>query len=88
MVLLAASLAVLLPREFGFSVNAPEAAMVMWCQGLDKQPGADFALADALHERRELNRAGAERLGELLTVAIVALACEAIGFAAAAALAS
>jgi hypothetical protein len=60
----------------------------LWEQQILEQPLVDLALADALHERREENKAVVDRLASYLTLAIVALAAEAAGFAAAAALAS
>src|SRR5450755_1469535 len=87
-VLLIASLLMLLPRELGFSVNAQAAYEALWEQQILEQPLVDLALADALHERREENKAVVDRLASYLTLAIVALAAEPAGFAAAAALAS
>jgi hypothetical protein len=87
-VLLIAALLLLLPYELGFSVNARATYEALWTQEILEQPLVDLALADALHERRELNRAVVRQLAAYLTLAIVALAVEAAGFAAAAALAS
>jgi hypothetical protein len=87
-VLLIAALLLLLPYELGFSVNARATHEALWTQEILEQPLVDLALADALHERRELNRAVVRQLAAYLALAIVALAVEAAGFAAAAALAS
>jgi hypothetical protein len=86
-VLLAAAL-ILVPYEMGFSLDASYTYRWLFRQSVVEQPGVDLVLADALHERRRENQRIVDRLTRYLTLAIIALAVEVAGFAAAAALAS
>lgn len=87
-VLLVATLLMMLPYEMGFSLDAPFTYKWLFSEGILEQPGVDYVLADALHERRLANQTVVERLTRYLTAAVVALSVEAAGFAIAAALAS
>lgn len=86
--LLVAALMLLWPRELGFSVNARAAYQELWDQQILEQPLLDLTLADAFHDRRQANNAVVTKLMGLLALAVMALAVEAAGFAAGAALAS
>jgi hypothetical protein len=87
-VLLVAALMLLWPRELGFSVNTRATYQELWDQQVLEQPLLDLALADAFHDRREANKEVVTVLTALLALAVIALAVEGAGFAAAAALAS
>ncbi len=86
--LLVAALMLLWPREVAFSVNTRATYQALWEQQILEQPLLDLTLADAFHDRREANKQVVTRLTALLALAVVALAIEAAGFAAGAALAS
>lgn len=86
--LLVATALILLPYEMGFSLDASYTYRWLFREGVLDQPSVDLVLADALHERRQQNQKTLDRLTGYLTLAIAALAVEAAGFAAAAALAS
>jgi chromate transport protein ChrA len=87
-ILLVAALMLLWPRELGFSVNARAMYRELWNQQILEQPLVDLTLADAFHDQRQTNRAVVTRLTNLLALAVIALAFEAAGFAAAATLGS
>jgi hypothetical protein len=87
-VLLVATLLMLLPYQMGFSLDATFTYQWLFSEGILEQPGVDYVLADALHERRVENQKVVDKLTRYLTAAVVALAIEAAGFAIAAALAS
>jgi hypothetical protein len=87
-VLLVATLLMMLPYEMGFSLDATFTYQWLFDQAILDQPGVDYVLADALHERRVTNQKVVDKLIAYLTFAVVALAVEAAGFAIAAALAS
>jgi hypothetical protein len=87
-VLLVATLLMLLPYQMGFSLDATFTYQWLFSEGILEQPGVDYVLADALHERRVENQKVVDKLTRYLTAAVVALATEAAGFAIAAALAS
>ena len=87
-VLLVATLLMLLPYEMGFSLDAAFTYQWLFSEGILEQPGVDYVLADALHERRVENRKVVDKLTRYLTAAVVALAVEAASFSVAAALAS
>jgi hypothetical protein len=87
-VLLVATLLMMLPYEMGFSLDASFTYQWLFNEGILEQPGVDYVLADALHERRVKNQKVVDKLTRYLTAAVVALAVEAAGFAIAAALAS
>ncbi|MEO8969184.1 MAG: hypothetical protein ABI355_16200 [Solirubrobacteraceae bacterium] len=87
-VLLVATLLMLLPYQLGFSLDATFTYQWLFSQEILEQPGVDYVLADALHERRVENQKVVDKLTRYLTAAVVALAVEAAGFAVAAALAS
>lgn len=87
-ILLVAALMLLWPRELGFSVNTRATYQELWDQQVLEQPLLDLTLADAFHDRREANKEVVTDLTALLALAVIALAVEAAGFAAAAALAS
>jgi hypothetical protein len=76
------------PRELAFSVNTRAIYQELWNQQILEQPLLDLTLADAFHDRRQANAAVVNSLTRLLGLAVMALAVEAAGFAAAAALAS
>jgi hypothetical protein len=86
--LLVAALMLLWPRELGFSVNTRATYQELWDQQILEQPLLDLTLADAFHDRRQANKVVVTKLTGLLALAMMALAIEAAGFAAAAALAS
>lgn len=86
--LLVATLLMMLPYELGFSLDAPFTYKWLFSEGILEQPGVDYVLADALHDRRLANQTVVDKLTRYLTAAVVALAVEAAGFAIAAALAS
>ena len=86
--LLGATLLMMLPYEMGFSLDPTFTYQWLFNEGILEQPGVDYVLADALHERRSRNKTVVDKLIRLLTVAVVGLAVEAAGFALAAALAS
>jgi hypothetical protein len=87
-VLLVATLTMMLPYQMGFSLDAAFTYQWLFSEGILEQPGVDYVLADALHERRVENQKVVDKLTRYLTAAVVALAIEAAGFAVAAALAS
>lgn len=87
-ILLVVALMLLWPRELGFSVNTRATYQELWDQQVLEQPLLDLTLADAFHDRREANKEVVTNLTALLALAVIALAVEAAGFAAAAALAS
>lgn len=87
-ILLVAALRLLWPRELGFSVNTRATYQELWDQQILDQPLLDLTLADAFHDRRQANKAVVTELTALLALAVIALAVEAAGFGAAAALAS
>jgi hypothetical protein len=87
-VLLVATGMLLWPRELAFSVNARATYQALWDQQILEQPMLDLVLADTFHDRREDNVAVVTKMKALLGLAVMALAVEAAGFAAAAALAS
>jgi hypothetical protein len=87
-VLLVATLLMMLPYEMGFSLDVSFTYRWLFSEGVLEQPGVDYVLADALHDRRLANQAVVDKLTRYLTAAVVALAVEAAGFAIAAALAS
>lgn len=86
--LLVATLLMMLPYEMGFSLDASFTYQWLFSEGVVEQPGVDYVLADALHDRRLANQTVVDKLTRYLTAAVVALAVEAAGFAIAAALAS
>jgi hypothetical protein len=86
--LLAATLLMMLPYEMGFSLNPTYTYQWLFDEGILEQPGVDYVLADALHERRVENQKVVDKLTRFLSAAVIALAAEAAGFAIAAALAS
>ena len=87
-ILLVTALMLLWPRELGFSVNTRATYQELWDEQVLEQPLLDLTLADAFHDRREANKKVVTDLTALLALAVIALAVEAAGFAAAAALAS
>jgi hypothetical protein len=87
-VLLVATGMLLWPRELAFSVNARATYQALWDERILEQPMLDLVLADTFHDRREDNMAVVTKMKALLGLAVMALAVEAAGFAAAAALAS
>lgn len=87
-ILLVAALMLLWPQELGFSVNTRATYRELWEQQILEQPLLDLTLADAFHDRRQANKVVVTHLAGLLALAVIALAVEAAGFAAAAALAS
>jgi hypothetical protein len=86
--LLVFALMLLWPRQLAFSVNARATYQALWDQAILEQPLVDLALADAFHDQREENSAIVSQMTGFLAVAVLGLAIEATGFAAAAALAS
>jgi hypothetical protein len=87
--LLVGALSMLLPSyELGFSLKATDTYRELWTRRILEQPLIDLSLAEALHERRVENEAVVDRLKALLTLAVIGLIVEVVGFAAAAALAS
>lgn len=87
-VVLVMTLLMMLPYEMGFSLDASFTYRWLFANGILEQPGVDYVLADALHERRLKNQTVVDKLAIYLKVSAVALAVEAAGFAIAAALAS
>jgi hypothetical protein len=86
--LLSFSLALLWPKELAFSLNATETYRWLFDIGLTADPGMDLALADSLSDVRDENRTVIDRLTIYLRIAVIGLALEAAGLAAAAAIAS
>lgn len=77
-----------MPQELGFSVDTRATYQELWDQRILAQPLLDLTLADAFHDRRQANKAVVTKLTGLLALAVMALAVEAAGFAATAALTS
>jgi hypothetical protein len=69
-------------------VNTRATYQELWDQQILEQPLLDLTLADAFHDRRQANKGVVTELTALLALAVIALAVEAAGFGAAAALAS
>jgi hypothetical protein len=86
--LLVATLLMMLPYEMGFSLDSSFTYQWLFNEEILEQPGVDYVLADALHQRRVENQKVVDKLALYLSAAVLSLALEAAGFATAAALGS